>query len=202
MALAVVATIAGLDAADRHWRTWTKAPQPAKAERPPQTANNDARPDNRKQPDDPAPLVKLKFVSVDSEETSAQHGYGENAVDGNPDTYWHTEWQNHSPGPPHEIIIELVPPAIIRGFTYLPPQVESDHGIIRDYEFYVSNDGRNFGQPVKKGAFKQGKEIKTESFAPVKCRFIKLKAISEINGLPWTSAAEIGVIQDNEEVSR
>jgi hypothetical protein len=139
---------------------------------------------------------------VDSEETSAQHGYGENAVDGNPDTYWHTEWQNHSPGLPHEIIIELVPPAVIKGFTYLPPQVESDHGVIRDYEFYVSNDGRNFGQPVKKGAFKLGKEKKTETFPPVKCRFIKLKAVSEINGLPWTSAAEIGVIQNNADVSQ
>jgi len=145
--------------------------------------------------------VKLRFVKVDSEETDSQDGYGENAVDGNPNTYWHTQWHDNSPGLPHEIIIELLPPSVVKGFTYLPRQDESDHGAIKDYEFYVSDDGRNFGQPVKKGAFESGKEEKIETFEPMKCRFIKLKAISEINGLPWTSAAEIGVIQSGEDAS-
>jgi hypothetical protein len=145
--------------------------------------------------------VKLKFVKVDSEETNSEDGYGKNAVDGNPNTYWHTQWQSNSPGLPHEIIIELIPPAVIKGFTCLPRQDESDHGTIKDYEFYVSDDGRDFGQPVKKGAFEPGKAEKTETFAPLKCRFIKLKAISEINGLLWTSAAEIRVIQSGEDAS-
>jgi hypothetical protein len=142
-----------------------------------------------------AAKVKLKFVKVDSEETDGQDNYGENAVDGNPDTYWHTQWQGTSPGLPHEIIIELCPPSVIKGFTYLPRKDVSDHGTIKDYEFYVSDDGRNFGQPVKKGVFEPGKGKNIETFEPIKCSFVKLRAISEINGLPWTSAAEIGVIQ-------
>jgi hypothetical protein len=145
--------------------------------------------------------VKLKVIKVDSEETNSQNGYRENAVDGNPNTYWHTQWHGNSPGLPHEIIIELLPPSVIKGFTYLPRQDESDHGTIKDYEFYVSDDGKNFGQPVKKGAFEPGKEEKIETFEPVKCRYIKLKAISEINGLPWTSAAEIRFIQSGEDAS-
>jgi hypothetical protein len=145
--------------------------------------------------------VKLKFVKVDSEETNGQDGYGKNAVDGDPNTYWHTQWQSNSSPLPHEIIIELIPPSIIKGFTYLPRQDESDHGTIKDYEFYVSNDGKDFGSPVKKGTFEPGKEEKIETFAPMKCRFIKLKAISEINGQPWTSAAEIRVIQSGEDAS-
>jgi hypothetical protein len=145
--------------------------------------------------------VKLKFVKVDSEETNNQDGHGENAVDGNPNTDWHTQWQGASPGLPHEIIIELLPPSVIKGFTYLPRQDESDHGTIKDYEFYISDDGENFGQPVKKGAFEPGKREKIETFEPIKCRFIKLRAISEINGLAWTSAAEIGIIQSGEDAS-
>jgi hypothetical protein len=145
--------------------------------------------------------VKLKFVKVDSEQTESQDGRGENAVDGNPNTYWHTQWRGTSPGLPHEIIIELLPPSVIKGFTYLPRQDESDHGTVKDYEFYVSDDGKHFGQPVKKGAFEPGKAEKIETFEPVKCRFIKLRAISEINGLPWTSTAEIRVIQRDEDVS-
>lgn len=92
------------------------------------------------------------------------------------------------------------PPCVINGFTYLPRQDVSDHGTIKDYEFYVSDDGENFGQPVRKGAFEPGKEEKIQTFKPVKCRFIKLKVVSEINGLPWTSAAEIRVIPAGENV--
>jgi hypothetical protein len=145
--------------------------------------------------------VKLKFVKVDSEETNGQDGYGKNAMDGNPNTYWHTQWQSNTPPLPHEIIIELIPPSIIKGFTYLPRQDESDHGTIKDYEYYVSKDGKDFGSPVKKGTFEPGKAEKIETFSPMKCRFIKLKAISEINGLPWTSAAEIRIIRSGEDAS-
>ena len=82
--------------------------------------------------------VKLKFISVDSEETKGQDGHGQNAVDGNPNTCWHTQWLSNSPSLPHEIILELLPPSVIKGFSYLPRQDESDHGTIKDYEFYVS----------------------------------------------------------------
>jgi len=149
----------------------------------------------------PTSKIALKFVKVDSEETAVEDGKGANAVDGNPNTFWHTQWQDASLELPHEIVIALTPPSTIKGFTYLPRQDASDHGTIRDYEFYVSDDGTDFGKPVKKGSFKLGKEKKTETFEPIKCRFIKLRAISEINGLPWTSAAEIGVIQSSEDAS-
>lgn len=148
-----------------------------------------------------SPRVALEFVKADSEETSGDSGYGANAVDDDPGTFWHTEWVNKSPGLPHEIIIELLPPSTIEGFTYLPRQDESDHGTIKDYEFYVSHDGKYFGRPVKKGAFEPGKEKKTETFEPIKCRFIKLRAISEINGLPFTSAAEIGIVPSSVDSS-
>src|SRR6266705_3087923 len=101
--------------------------------------------------------VKLKFVKVDSEETAGADNYGKNAVDGDPNTFWHTQWQGTSPEPPHEIVIELIPPNVIKGFTYLPRQDQSDHGAIKGYEFYVSDDGKDFGQPVKKGTFEPSK---------------------------------------------
>jgi F5/8 type C domain len=147
----------------------------------------------------PAPVaatnkIVLTVVKVDSEETASENGSGTNAVDGNPNTFWHTQWTDTSPEPPHEIIIELTPPSKIKGFTYLPRQDNTENGSIKDYEFYVSDDGKDFGQPVCKGTFETGKDKRTVTFDPVKCRFIKLKALSEVNGEAWTSAAEIGVV--------
>ena len=144
----------------------------------------------------PAKKIALKVIKVDSEETAGEDGKGANAVDGKPSTIWHTQWQDDSPRPPHEIIIELDPPAKIKGFTYLPRQDEEVNGTINDYEFYVSDDGKDFGQPVKKGAFADSKEKKTVTFDAKQCRFIKLRALSEINDEAWTSAAEIEVITE------
>ena len=137
--------------------------------------------------------ITLKVVSVDSEEID---GAGKKAIDGEPKTQWHTQWRNAMPPYPHEIVIELVPPSKIKGFTYLPRQDGGVNGTIKDYEFYVSNDGINFGTPVIDGQFSVGRGIKTVTFTPHKCRFIKLKALSEINGKAVASAAEIGVVTE------
>jgi hypothetical protein len=138
----------------------------------------------------------LAVVRVDSEETAGEDGKAANALDGNRDTIWHTQWQDASPECPHEIVLALETPATLKGFTYLPRQGDSDHGDIKGYEFYTSNDGQNFGAPVAKGEFGTEKELKTVSFPPTACRFIKLKALSEVNGDAWTSAAEIGVVRE------
>jgi len=138
--------------------------------------------------------IKLTVVRVDNEETSGENGRGTNAVDGNPDTFWHTEWQDSSPECPHEIIIQLSPPSKIKGFVYLPRQDDSENGMIKDYEFYVSDDGKIFGKPVRTGEFAVGRNKKTVTFDAVKCSFIKLKALSEVNDGAWTSVAEINVV--------
>ena len=138
--------------------------------------------------------LKLKVVRVDSEETAGEDGKGANAVDGDTSTIWHTQWQDSSPPHPHEIIIELGAPTSIKGFTYLPRQDDQVNGTIKEYEFYLSSDGKDFGQPVKKGTLGEGKEKKTVIFDGKQGRFVKLKALSEINEQPWTSAAEIEVI--------
>lgn len=138
--------------------------------------------------------ITLKVVKADSEETAGEDGKAANAVDGNVNTFWHTQWQDDNPECPHEIIIELSEAVGINGFTYLPRQDESDHGGIKEYELYVSDDGKDFGKPVKKGEFTADKEKKTVKFDGKKCRFIKLRALSEINGEAWTSAAEIGIV--------
>jgi hypothetical protein len=173
------------------------ATQPA----PVASADAPAQPSTASQPATPSQpetaassKVTLKVVKVDSEETTGENGQGANAVDGDPNTIWHTQWQDANPAQPHEIVIELTPPATIKGFTYLPRQDDSQNGMIKDYEFYVSDDGTDFGQAVKTGTLENSKDKQTVTFDAKKCRFIKLKSLSEVNDQTWTSAAEIGVV--------
>ena len=116
--------------------------------------------------------LTLKVVKVDSEGTDGKGAY---AVDGNPNTIWHTQWRGASPTHPHEIILQLNPPCKIKGLTYLPRQEGNNGGTIESYEIYLSADGKEFGQPVKKGqgvvvveAMKMENELKSPGEGTVK----------------------------------
>ena len=139
----------------------------------------------------------LKVISVDSEEVSgSESGHATNAVDGNPATFWHTQWRDKSPACPHEIVIQLEPPVPIKGVSYLPRQDGVAHSRIKDYQVYLSDDGTTFGDAVATGVFDNNGEKQYALFAPRRCAFFKLVAKSEVSGQPWTAAAEIGVVQD------
>ncbi|HEX2870896.1 MAG TPA: discoidin domain-containing protein [Polyangiaceae bacterium] len=107
-------------------------------------------------------------ITADSEEIVTEKAAATNAIDGDPATYWHTHWQwapndvNDTPLP-HYLIIDMGKAAPISGFSYLPRQ-NSPNGRIKDWAFYVSNDGTSWGTPVKSGAFAAGATLQTISF--------------------------------------
>jgi len=143
------------------------------------------------------PKNKWRIKHVDSENTNSGDNAA-NAIDENPDTIWHTQWEGGSPGYPHDIQIDLGETLDIKGMTYLPRQTGTLNGTVKEYECYVSSDGNNWGSPVTKGTFSYTNDNKAEQkmFFPenVKTRYIRFKAISEINGQPFASASEIGII--------
>ncbi|MGY1465242.1 M6 family metalloprotease domain-containing protein (plasmid) [Bacillus toyonensis] len=120
------------------------------------------------------------------------YNLGAYAFDGNKDTFWHTNWSPVAPMP-HEIQIDLGATYNLSKFSYLPRQDGQINGTIKDYEFYVSSDGINWGTAVSIGAFANNTSLKEVSFANKTGRYIRLRALSEVNNNPWTSAAEINV---------
>ena len=148
-------------------------------------------------------------VYADSQETICGNGVASNAIDGNSSTMWHTQFCNTSAPLPHEIQIDLGASYTLSAFQYLPRQDGSACGWIKQYEFYVSSDGVNWGTPVVAGNFDYtgfltkcpgpGAGIPTPrqiGFPVTIARYIRLRALSEMNGNPWTSAAEINVLGD------
>ncbi len=135
----------------------------------------------------------LKYV--DSQETVCENDAATRAFDGQSATFWHTQWCNGNNAPlPHEIQIDLGATYNIGAFQYLPRQ-DSTHGWIAQYEFYVSTDGNNWGRPVASGTFANDITLKQVSFPDSTARYIRLRALSEVAGRDWTSAAEINVLQ-------
>jgi hypothetical protein len=139
------------------------------------------------------PQAEWKLVYTDSEETVGEDGAAVNAFDGNATTIWHTQWSGANPPHPHEIQIDLGQIYELSGFIYLP-RSNSQNGRILEYEFYVSTDGSNWGEPVATGKFSNTASEQEALFSAKKGQFIRLKALSEVNGKPWTSVAELNVI--------
>ena len=134
---------------------------------------------------------------VDSEETIGDDGEAENSFDGDPDTFWCTQWTPTSPAHPHEIQIDLGGFYDICGFRYLPRQdvgPGDENGMIDEYEFYVSSDTADWGTAVASGTWTAGKMEKQVLFGCTLGQYVRLIALSEVNGNPWTSMAELNVL--------
>jgi hypothetical protein len=136
----------------------------------------------------------LKYV--DSQETVGEDGAAINAFDDNTTTIWHTQWLTSSPLLPHEIQVDLNQAYYITGFRYLARQTGIS-GKIGQYEFYVSMDGIDWGDPIATGIFTTAIAEEERLFAYKRGRYVRLKAITEVNGSPYyTAIAELSVIGD------
>src|SRR5208283_2438223 len=102
------------------------------------------------------PQSGWSLLSVDSQETVCGNYGAVNSFDGNPATFWHTQWCPSTASLPHDIQINLGATYNISGFEYLPRQDGCSHGWISQYQFYVSTDGVNWGTPVASGTFNYG----------------------------------------------
>jgi hypothetical protein len=140
------------------------------------------------------PQSNWRVHSFSSHEV-ANNAMADYAIDGHPGTIWHTQWSPSSPAHPHEIIIDLGGLCDIEGFKYLRrPEDSGDNGTIADYEFYVSTDGANWAKAIAKGTFENTYTEKEVIFdESIRGRYVRLVALSEINGGPWASVAEVSV---------
>ena len=78
--------------------------------------------------------------------------------------------------------------------VYVPRQDGVRNGLIKDYEIFVSQDGKEWTSAVK-GTFPNDLEDHRILFpSPVKARFIRFKALSSQNGQDYAAAAEFKLL--------
>ena len=68
---------------------------------------------------------------------------------------------------------------------------------MKDYEVYLSADGKDWGVPAAKGQLRNDAEPQTIKLKQsVTARFMKFVALSEIQGRPWATIAELDVVTE------
>lgn len=117
-----------------------------------------------------------------------------NVIDGENWPGWHQRGMM-----PADLVIDLGETLDIKGFRYLPDQ--SDYfpsGFITFYEFYVSDNGSEW-KLVNEGEFsniKNNPSWQMKEFAPVKARFVKLRALNNTQGDKVAGYSEFDVITE------
>ena len=109
------------------------------------------------------------------------------AIDDDPDTCWHTQWQPSPTPMPHELVIEFGREVTLAGITYLPRQ-DMANGRVAEGELFA--DGRR----ITSVKWPDTSELQTLRFSqPVTTRRLRLLIKSEVNGHPFASIAELDV---------
>jgi len=139
------------------------------------------------------PRKTYKLVRVSSE-SSANGKLATCAFDGDPGTWWHSQFQGTLHKHPHELVIDLGRERRVLGFRYLARQDGGWNGAIEECEFYVSDSPDDFGRPAARATLKKSKKPQEVTCKPVEGRYVRLVALSEVGGGPWASISELGII--------
>ncbi|MCK5135902.1 MAG: alpha-L-fucosidase [Bacteroidales bacterium] len=119
-------------------------------------------------------------------------------IDANEGSVWRSDLQKELP---QTIVIDLGETLALSGFTYLPTQQRYIDGTISQYRFYVSMDGKRWGEPLFMGEFsniRNSPVLQTKKFDSIRGRYIKFIAEREINDKGFVTIAELGVVTTGE----
>jgi len=132
-----------------------------------------------------------EVVSVDG--TKAKEA--SQSIDNNPESFFTigSDASEH----PHALVIDMRENLPVGGFSYLPRQDGKKEGIVYEYAFYVSSDGKNWGKPIATGTFDNIENNpvrqRIEFDKAVEGRYIKLVSESDVRQSGMAAFAEIEV---------
>ncbi|MBI5831445.1 MAG: alpha-L-fucosidase [Armatimonadetes bacterium] len=146
-------------------------------------------------------LVKTGWsvVSCSSEEKDGENGAAANAIDDNPDTFWHSQWRLAQPKPPHELIIDLGAEVEAGGFTYLPRQ-DTARGrcCASRARIWLSATHDAWGEPLARASFDNIAANPIEQvvrFAgATRGRYLRVVFDATADGEAFVTAAEVGLV--------
>ncbi len=139
--------------------------------------------------DDPKAKFAIRYVSSRQRE----EGEAEHVLDGDPDTYWHTDYGLTLAKHPHTLEVDLSDRKTFKGISCLPRH-DNVNGRIASYRIETSSDGTTWNT-VAEGAFPNSADRKNVAFKQaVTARYLRLVALSEVNGQDFASLAELDIL--------
>ncbi len=120
------------------------------------------------------------------------------AIDEDENTFWHTPWSGNLKPMPHYIAVDCKSVITASGFRFYPRNDGRIGGIPFKYEFFISNNGKDWKKVISKSEFSNIKNNplpQTVNFREqLNFRYFKFVAAEEVEGNQWISVAEIDIL--------
>jgi hypothetical protein len=141
-------------------------------------------------------MEEAKVLKVDSEVAGFE---GRNAIDGDPNTVWHTPWTGEPPAYPHFLEVDLGKELEIKGYSVQPRIDGLTGGWVAKASLSISTDGTHWEAPVSTDSFPKDRAEKQVIFqTPLRARYVRLNALEGFEGQSFASVAEFRVIAAGE----
>ncbi len=143
----------------------------------------------------PGLLRQLGAEVIQFSSEDAEHGnFARRAIDGDPDTIWHTKWGTTPDPMPHFLIIDLKKETLLRGVRYWPRR-DMNHGRIRGCEVSLSASPTEWGAPAGKATLPNSDEVQDIVFpGSERGRYLRLLVTSEVDGNPFAAIADLDLL--------
>lgn len=135
------------------------------------------------------PRTVAKVIAYDSQTVS---GSAAKALDDNP----MNAWTSADSAFPHYLTVDLGGVRQVNGLSYLPKQEQRSNiyeGNIANYQVLISLDAINWSL-MGQGTWTKTLSMSSVNFSTVNARYVKLLALSEVNGARVVAAAEVRVL--------
>jgi hypothetical protein len=133
-------------------------------------------------------------AKADSEDV-ANGNVAANAIDGDPSTFWHTQWQPSVHPMPHELVIDLGQERQLKGFRY-HPRIDQANGRIAEAQIYGALTSPVWGEPLATVHWPNSDAVQEVRFAKsISARYLRVLIQSEVTGQPFASIAELNIIE-------
>ena len=130
----------------------------------------------------------VDFSSQEAVGEGADNGRAVFALDGNTNTYWHTQWKDGRPGPPHYITIDMGVSKRILGSALVDRQ-NVNSGRPENVQYFVSENGTDWQTTYTGTLANTGDQQKVFFDKPVQGRYVKFQ-VNTIYSSDITNLAE------------
>lgn len=133
---------------------------------------------------------------VSSEETVGEDGRAVLALDGNNNTFWHTEWYYNSPEPPYNIVIDMGKEMKMFGFQYISRN--NWNGWPKEMKIETSLNGTTWEDAGLYSDLPSGAQKEYRSFFPNleirNARYFRMTITQTHGDTDYTAVAEINAL--------
>ncbi|MEK6238567.1 MAG: sulfatase-like hydrolase/transferase, partial [Planctomycetales bacterium] len=114
-----------------------------------------AKPPANRKPKSKAALTKIggKIAAVSSFQPGREAAC---LLDGDSSTFWHTRHSGEDAKPPHHVVLQVPAGTRVAGLTYIAWTGGNGNGHVKEYSVSVSDDGKDWGDPILSGDLKTG----------------------------------------------